>query len=44
MINKEHVAVFHEGQLIQRGGHEDLVNDEDGKYYELWNAQAQYYA
>jgi len=38
------ISVFHEGQLIQRGTHDDLVADETGKYYELWNAQAQYYA
>jgi len=38
------IAVFHEGELIQRGGHDALVGDEDGKYYELWTAQAQYYA
>jgi len=37
------IAVFHEGELIQRGGHDALVLDESGKYYELWNAQAQYY-
>jgi len=38
------IAVFHEGELIQRGSHEGLLADEEGKYYELWNAQAQYYA
>ncbi|MEA4832692.1 MAG: ABC transporter ATP-binding protein, partial [Oscillospiraceae bacterium] len=38
------IAVFHEGKLIQRGSHDKLVADEDGKYYELWHAQAQYYA
>ena len=37
------IAVFHEGKLIQRGGHDALAADEGGKYYELWNAQAQYY-
>ena len=37
------IVVFHEGQLIQRGSHEQLVADELGKYHELWNAQAQYY-
>jgi ATP-binding cassette subfamily B protein len=37
------IAVFHEGELIQRGGHDALVADVNGKYYELWNAQAQYY-
>jgi ATP-binding cassette subfamily B protein len=38
------IAVFHEGELIQRGNHDTLLADMDGKYYELWNAQAQYYA
>ncbi len=37
------IAVFHNGQLIQRGNHNALIGDEKGKYYELWNAQAQYY-
>ena len=37
------IAVFHEGELIQRGNHAALVSDINGKYYELWNAQAQYY-
>jgi ATP-binding cassette subfamily B protein len=37
------IAVFHEGELIQRGSHETLIADKSGKYYELWNAQAQHY-
>lgn len=37
------IAVFDEGRLIQRGSHEQLLSDASGKYYELWNAQAQYY-
>jgi ATP-binding cassette subfamily B protein len=37
------IAVFHEGRLVQRGGHEELLADEKGKYHELWHAQAQYY-
>ena len=37
------IAVFHEGRLVQRGSHEELLRDEQGKYYELWHAQAQYY-
>jgi ATP-binding cassette subfamily B protein len=37
------IAVFHEGELIQRGNHDSLLSDKNGKYYELWNAQAQYY-
>ena len=37
------IIVFHEGELVQRGSHEQLSADTEGKYYELWNAQAQYY-
>lgn len=39
----DEIAVFDEGSLIQLGRHEDLLTDEDGKYYELWQAQAKYY-
>ena len=39
----DEIAVFHDGGVIQRGAHTELVADENGKYYELWNAQAQYY-
>ena len=39
----DEIAVFHDGAVIQQGTHETLVADEDGKYYELWQAQAQYY-
>ena len=37
------IAVFHQGSIIQRGTHDDLLADESGKYHELWYAQAQYY-
>ena len=37
------IAVFHEGAIVQTGTHAELVADENGKYYELWHAQAQYY-
>lgn len=40
----DEIAVFHEGSVIQRGSHAALLNDYSGKYHELWNAQAQYYA
>ena len=40
----DEIAVFHEGAIIQQGTHASLVADENGKYYELWHAQAQYYA
>lgn len=39
----DEIAVFHEGAVIQQGSHAELLADETGKYYELWNAQAQYY-
>lgn len=39
----EKIAVFHEGELVQTGSHEELLADISGKYYELWNAQAKYY-
>ncbi len=38
------IAVFHEGRLIQRGSHNELIADISGKYKEIWDAQAQYYA
>lgn len=37
------IAVFNEGSLVQHGTHEGLLEDSNGKYHELWNAQAQYY-
>ncbi len=37
------IAVFHEGRIVQLGTHEELLQDAQGKYYELWHAQAQYY-
>ena len=37
------IAVFHEGQMIQRGSHEQLLAETGSKYCEMWNAQAQYY-
>jgi ABC-type multidrug transport system, ATPase and permease components len=37
------IAVFHEGEVIQVGGHDELLEDTNGKYHELWHAQAQYY-
>lgn len=37
------IVVFDNGEVIQSGSHEELLQDEGGKYYQLWTAQAQYY-
>lgn len=37
------ILVLDNGEIVQFGTHDELVTDENGKYYELWNAQAQYY-
>lgn len=37
------IIVFHAGEVIQKGNHKELLADSNGKYYELWNAQSQYY-
>ncbi|HIS30375.1 MAG TPA: ATP-binding cassette domain-containing protein [Candidatus Limivivens intestinipullorum] len=37
------IVVFDGGRIVQHGSHEELLSDLNGKYYELWNAQAQYY-
>lgn len=36
------ILVFEDGGIIQRGNHEELIGTE-GKYRELWEAQAKYY-
>lgn len=37
------IAVFDHGKLVQQGSHAALIKEANGKYYMLWNAQAQYY-
>lgn len=39
----DNIIVFHKGKMVQKGKHDELLKDEKGKYYELWNAQAQHY-
>jgi len=39
----EDILVFDKGRVVQRGRHEELEQQE-GLYKELWDAQAQYYA
>ncbi len=37
------IAVFDRGSIVQVGTHRQLLEEETGKYFALWNAQAQYY-
>jgi len=37
------IAVFDGGKIVQFGSHNDLLEDKNGKYIELWNAQAKHY-
>jgi ATP-binding cassette subfamily B protein len=39
----DNILVFDGGQIVQRGSHDKLLAAKDGKYHELWHAQAQYY-
>lgn len=39
----DEIAVFQNGRIVQQGTHEALLRDEEGQYYKLWKAQAQYY-
>ena len=39
----DNILVFHNGEIIEEGNHDTLILNENGKYYELWNAQAKYY-
>lgn len=38
----DEILVFDAGEIVQRGSHDELVN-QPGKYHDLWHAQAQYY-
>ncbi len=39
----DEIMVFDRGQIVQKGSHDALISDEQGKYATLWHAQAQYY-
>ncbi len=38
----DEIVVFDNGGISEKGSHEQLI-EKDGKYKEMWNAQAQYY-
>lgn len=37
------ILVFDHGGIVQKGTHDALAAQTDGKYYQLWKAQAKYY-
>ena len=37
------IAVFDAGRLVQLGSHNELLDDKNGRYHELWEAQASHY-
>lgn len=39
----DEILVFEQGRIVQKGCHETLLLQKEGKYRALWNAQAQYY-
>ncbi len=39
----DRIFVMDKGELIQQGKHSELLAESDGKYAELWNAQAKWY-
>lgn len=39
----DEMTVFDNGRIVQKGPHAKLVSEIEGKYFELWNAQAKYY-
>ncbi|QUA52246.1 ABC transporter ATP-binding protein [Aristaeella lactis] len=39
----DEITVFDKGCIVQNGTHEELLEEENGKYKELWDAQAKYY-
>lgn len=37
------IIVFEKGKIIEKGHHDILINNVDGKYYSMFKAQAKYY-
>lgn len=35
----DQIFVMEKGQIVESGGHKDLMNDKSSKYYEMWKNQ-----
>ena len=44
MVEGKYVVMKVSKTRVQQGTHEELVEQTNCKYYELWSAQAKYYA
>lgn len=40
----DRILVFDRGEIIEMGSHDELVSEVDSLYFEMFNAQAQYYS
>ena len=39
----DRILVLEDGKMVQTGSHEELLQDKQGPYHEMWEKQAQYY-
>lgn len=39
----DNIVVFDGGEIVQHGSHDELMENKNGLYYDMWTAQAQYY-
>jgi len=39
----DNIIVFDKGEIIQSGDHDELLQSNEGLYYDMWSAQAKYY-
>ena len=37
--NSDAILVINQGEIVETGTHEDLIENKNGHYYKLWNTQ-----
>ena len=40
MVDVDEILVLHEGKIVERGTHNELLIKEGGRYAEMWELQA----